>query len=145
MKLRANAEKAVPVGAGQGAGPAFTLMEVMVAVAVIGVTFIALYAGLAHGYSTVQLARENLRATQILTEKMETIRLYNWDQLNNKGFIPDKFETTYYPAGGTNGTGVVYKGKLKIEDSKLKTNYEDDMKVVTIELEWTTGHLKRSR
>jgi prepilin-type N-terminal cleavage/methylation domain-containing protein len=145
MRVRANTARSVEVAACPGVSAAFTLMEVMVAVAIIGVTFIALYAGLAHGFSTVQLARENLRATQILTEKMETIRLYNWDQITDNKFIPDKFETTYYPAGGTNGTGVVYKGKLKIEDSKLKTNYEDDMKVVTIELEWTTGHLKRSR
>jgi hypothetical protein len=120
-------------------------MEVMVAVAIIGVVFIALYAGLAHGFSTVQLARENLRATQILTEKMETIRLYNWDQINDDKFIPNDFVTSYYPAGGTNGTGVTYKGKLKIQNVKLKTNYEDDMKIVTIELNWTTGHLKRSR
>jgi len=117
----------------------------MVAVAIIGVVFIALYAGMAHGFSTVQLARENLRATQILTEKMETIRLYNWEQITDKDFIPSEFETSYYPSGGTNGAGVTYKGKLKIEDVKLGTNYEDDMKLVTIELKWTTGHLKRSR
>ena len=47
--------------------------------------------------------------------------------------------------GGTNGAGVIYKGKLKIQNIKLDTNYEDDMKLVSIELNWTTGHLKRSR
>jgi hypothetical protein len=120
-------------------------MEVMVAVAIIGVVFIALYAGMAHGFSTVQLARENLRATQILTEKLETIRLYNWEQITDDKFIPNSFVTTYYPAGGTNGTGVTYKGKLKIQKVDLKTNYDDDMRVVTIDLDWTTGHLKRSR
>ena len=58
---------------------AFTLPEVMVAAGVGAVLFVSLYLGIAQGAVVVQSCRENLRATQILQEKMETIRLYTWD------------------------------------------------------------------
>ena len=63
-------------------------MEVLVAVAIIGTVFVSLYLGMTQGFAIVQVARENLRATQILQEKTEIIRLYTWDQINTAGFIP---------------------------------------------------------
>lgn len=138
MKFRgSNAESRSPA--------AFSLMEAMIGMAVIGVLFVALYSGLTYGYSRVKMSRENLRATQILVEKMETIRLYNWDQINKNNFIPKEFEATYYPAGQTTSRGVVYNGKLEIEDCVLDTNYEDQMKRVVVTLTWKTGKLERER
>ena len=52
---------------------AFSLIEVMVGLAIVGVTFLALYGGMTYGFSSVRMSLENLRATQILVEKMETI------------------------------------------------------------------------
>ena len=123
---------------------AFTLIEVLVCTGVIGVVFVSLYAGMASGVSTMQIARHNLRATQILVEKMETIRLYNWDQITTN-FIPETFTTSYYPSGATNQQGVVYTGKVKISNPDLQSNYDDDMKLIEIELKWTTGKLPRTR
>ena len=123
---------------------AFTLIEVLVCTAVIGVVFVSLYAGMASGVSTMQLARHNLRATQILIEKTETIRLYNWDQITTN-FIPATFTTSYYPNGATNQQGVVYTGKVIISKPDLDANYADDMKLIKIELNWTTGSLPRTR
>jgi prepilin-type N-terminal cleavage/methylation domain-containing protein len=65
---------------------AFTLVELVVAMAVIGVVVVSLYGGITSGISSVRMARENLRATQILVEKTEAIRLYRWDQITNSLF-----------------------------------------------------------
>lgn len=113
-----------------------------------GVIFLGLYASLAWGFASLRLTRENLRATQILTEKMETIRLYTWDQLTViSNFLPTTFSATYYPPGETNtyGTGTIYDGKLNVESTAFGTNYDDDMRKVTVEVTWVTGGLSRKR
>src|SRR5713226_7153106 len=76
---------------------AFTLAEVVVAMAVMAVMFVSLYGGITTGFAVTQLARENLRGTQIILEKMEGIRLYNWNQLVYSNMIPSSFTNYYYP------------------------------------------------
>src|SRR6266487_2964180 len=88
---------------------AFTLIEVMMAISMVSFLFASLYLGFGQGFAIIQTARENLRATQILQERMETIRLYTWDQLNTAGFIPDTFQTPYY-GNGAQQSGVIYHG-----------------------------------
>ncbi len=120
--------------AGHGA---FTLIEVLIAMAVVGVVFVALYSGMTYGFSVIQYTRENLRATQILLEKAETIRLYTWSQLNDGHFIPKKFTESYYPPGLDGGSsGIVYEGEFKVKNMDLHTNYDDEMKQVVITLGW---------
>ncbi len=68
---------------------AFTLIEVMMGVALMGLLSASLYAGLSYGFAEISLSREEERATQILEERMEVVRLLNWDQVVNlPGFIP---------------------------------------------------------
>src|SRR5690348_6075530 len=50
----------------------WSLAEVMVAVAVLAVIFVSLFAGLAFGFKVIKATREDLRATQILTQKIES-------------------------------------------------------------------------
>jgi hypothetical protein len=90
------------------------------------------------------MARENERATQILLEKVETIRLYNWDQINSNGFIPATFSATYDPQGGTN-QGLVYSGTFTIGPAPISSSYSNDLKAVTIGISWKTGELQRQR
>ena len=74
---------------------AFSLVEVMIATAVVGIFFVGLYTGIGQCFSILANAREDLRANQILLDKMEEMRLYNWDQINSYGtadsFIPSTF------------------------------------------------------
>ena len=51
----------------------FTLVEVMMAVGVLGIMLVGLYGGLGYGFKQIQLAREDERATQILAERMEVV------------------------------------------------------------------------
>ena len=124
---------------------AFSIPEVLVAVAVIGITFVSLYSALSSGFVVVQLARENLRAIQILQEKMETIRLYTWTQINTSGFIPPQFVETFYP--NTNGNpGLNYTGTVTIASTALSGEaYSPDVKEVTVELRWKSAKVLRTR
>jgi len=78
---------------------AYTLVEVLFAVAAMGFISVSLFAGLGSGFTLIQVTRENLRATQILLERMETIRLYRWDQITDDKCIPNTFTNYFYPDG----------------------------------------------
>ena len=109
---------------------------------IIGVVVVALYEAISSGFGTVRLARENLRATQILVEKMEAIRLYDWDQLNAPGFIPNTFSAAYDPIAKD---GATYYGTLTVSPAALNASYSDDLRLVTVQLTWTSGQLTRKR
>lgn len=127
-------------------GAAFALVEQLVAVALVGVAFVSLYTSFSVGFAMVQLARENLRATQILTEKMETLRLYTMDQITNTvptNFIPAVFSAPFYPNGQS--TGLVYSGTMTISNAPVTGNYSNDLKQITYEVTWTSGNVLRRR
>src|SRR5207237_2452039 len=133
MKIRISSQRRAEAGS-----KAFTLMEVLVAVAIIGVQFVTLYVGMTQGFGIVQVSRENLRATQILQEKMETIRLYNWDQLTTPTFIPTNFVDTFYP--GTQSTvGITYTGTVTISTAPLTESYSNDLRLITVNVQWLSG------
>lgn len=122
---------------------AFSLVEVTVGMAVVGTSAIALFSGFTSGFFTMQMARENLRATQIMLEKTETIRLYSWDQINTAGFIPATFTAPYDP--NSTNSGITYQGRMTISPCALNTSFSNDMRTVTVTLNWATGSLNRSR
>jgi prepilin-type N-terminal cleavage/methylation domain-containing protein len=124
----------------------FGLTESLVAVVIMGMVFVALYAGMASGFQSVRAARENLRATQILLEKFETIRLYNWDQITTNGFLPATFTNRYAP--GQSSKGVEYVGTVTISSNMpagMTEPYIEDMRMVAIRLEWGLSGTPRTR
>jgi type II secretory pathway pseudopilin PulG len=124
---------------------AFSLIEVTIAMGVVGTASMALFSGFTSGFFTMQLARENLRATQILLEKTETLRLYRWDQINTPGFIKTEFYE-YYDPNDTNGSkGISFQGTMLITNCPIASSYSEDMKMAVITLNWTTGSLPRTR
>ena len=127
---------------------AFTLVEVTIALGVLGLVLSILYNGITAGFFTVRMGRENLRATQIMLEKAETLRLYNWSQITNSGYIKTDFTVPYDPNAdpdsGT-GRGAVYSGPIEIEPADLATDYSADMRRITIRVNWKTGGLDRTR
>jgi type II secretory pathway pseudopilin PulG len=124
---------------------AFSLVEAIVGMAILGTIMVALFSGFTTGFFTMQMARENLRATQILLEKMETIRLYSWDQINTTGFIPSSFAATYDPQATNNRHGLTYTGTMVVTNAPIGTSYSDDMKLVKVTINWKTGNLARHR
>jgi hypothetical protein len=124
---------------------AFSTVEVMVAVLICGIVFVTLYSGMSSGFALVQLSRENLRGIQIMEEKMETIRLYRWDQITNAGFIPTNFVDTFYPLATQATSGLVYTGSVTIADAPITEYYKDALKQVTVNLSWKSGNVVRER
>jgi type II secretory pathway pseudopilin PulG len=129
-------------GGGQGA---FSTVEVMVAIMVCGLVFSGLYAGLSSGFAFVQLARENLRAIQIMEQKMETIRLYTWDQINQAGFIPTNFVESFYPLSTQSTSGLTYTGTVTVAPSGLTEMYGPDLVQVNVNISWVSAKVVRQR
>ncbi len=120
------------------------MIEVTIGMGVIGTTCAALLTGITSGFFSMRMARENLRATQIILEKVETIRLYSWDQINTAGFIPATFTEVYDPTR-TNSTGLTYNGTMTITTPAISNSYKDDLRLLTVNLSWTTGSIPRTR
>ncbi len=138
----------------------FNLLEALFGMGVIGMVFLSLYSGMIWSNSTLRLARENMRATQVLVETVESIRVCKWDQVISNGFIPTNFYAPYIPAPGlTNALsktpldvaqsgGVVYRGHVRIEPvlvSHIGASYTGDLRRVTIDLTWQTDRVRKSR
>src|SRR6185436_4189631 len=123
----------------------FSIVEAMIGMGIMGTVAGALMSGFTTGFFTMRMARENLRATQIMLEKMETIRLYSWNQIRTPGFIPVAFTNFYDPQAPAGQKGVAYRGTMTISDCMIGSTYRTDMKKVTVKVDWTTGHLQRSR
>jgi prepilin-type N-terminal cleavage/methylation domain-containing protein len=114
---------------------AFTLAEVMVAVCILGISSIALYGGLATGFMLVDSTRSELRATQILTQKSEAIRLCSWSSLGN---FPVSFAESYDPTSSNGGTLYVGTISTNAASSVIPASaaYRANMCVATITLYW---------
>ena len=121
-----------------------TLTEVVVGMAVLGFMLVSLYAGLSSGFAVLRLARENLRATQILQEKMEVVRLIKWDNVT-PGFIPATFTAPFYATDTDQSGGLTYEGQVSIEKAPITESYANELRQVQIDLRWTSGKVTRSR
>jgi uncharacterized protein (TIGR02598 family) len=127
---------------------AFTLVEVMMGVAVMAIMLVTLYGGFTFGFAEMRLARENVRATQILQEKMEVARLYNWDQVaNTPGFIPTTFTASFYVDNPTNAPAgnFSYSGTVLVTNAPITETYAGDMRMIQIQLTWKSGNVTRKR
>ena len=124
---------------------AFTLPEVMMGVMIMSVMIVSLYLGLSQGFAVIQISRENIRATQILQEKMEAIRLYTWDQINTDGFVPANFSEYSYDKGSASARGVLYTGTFQKTADPTIENYAVDQRLVTFTLTWRSGNVQRQR
>jgi type II secretory pathway pseudopilin PulG len=140
--MKINLSSPVPLGKKSAA---FSLIEVVFGMAIIGTVVGAMVSGITNGTFTMRMARENLRATQILLEKVETIRLYDWDQINTANFIPTLFTNSYDPQVAAADRGLNYTGAVAISSCPVTSTYSTDMRMVTVSLGWQTGGLQRNR
>lgn len=125
-----------------GAIAAFTLPEALTGLVIVAIMFTSLYSGISFGFASVRLARENLRATQILTEKLEVVRLCTWEQINSNGFLPARFTAPYEPGGATNGAGLHYSGRIVVRGPPvglIPDQYSNDVRVIDVSVSWDSG------
>jgi prepilin-type N-terminal cleavage/methylation domain-containing protein len=124
----------------------FTLVEVVMAIALLGVMASGIFGSFRYGFFTLQLARENLRATQILLEKVETLRLYSWDQVNTTNFIPANLPPECYdPQAPTGARGTIYNGTVTVAPCTNGSSYSANLRLVTVTLNWTNRDIPHTR
>jgi hypothetical protein len=118
-----------------------------VSVAVVMITFGGFFKSIHTGMQLIQGSREDVRANQILVEKMETLRLYTYDQLTTPGFIPPTFSVAFQPftMNGTNSSGFTFNGTITITNSPVAATYSDDLRLVTVNLTWTSDDRVHTR
>ena len=123
-----------------------TLIEVVIAICLAGMVAVSLYAGLGRSFSALQSSRHRLRATQILTEKLEVIRLYTWTQLNTPGFVPRTFSEYYHPRNNREpNSGIAYTGTIAITSAPVHSAYSNTMRKVVVQLNWVSGGINQEQ
>src|SRR5262249_21598537 len=109
---------------------------------------LALYAAFAAGFSMVQVTREDLRATQILLQQMEAIRLSGYDQVANPAYYPTN-STVYFDnqdqASGHGGAAYTVAFSAVPGPAGLPLTYKANVMLVTVTASWTNGNVLRSR
>ena len=121
---------------------AYTLIEVVVGAAILGFVATTLYGAFAAGFVVIQSTRENLRATQIMVQKLEAVRLFTWSQINDtNNYLKPLFVEAYDPLGtNSNSGGAKYTGYLRAEVpavGDLPEAYRTNMRTLTVSLYWT--------
>lgn len=123
-----------------------TIVEVVISTFILSIMAAGIIGCFAYGFFVMQLARENQRATQIMLEKLETVRLYNWDQVLTTGFIPASFTDIYDPQAPEGSQGVTYQGTVAVAPVAFANGYSADMRQITVTLTWTSlRNLTRTR
>lgn len=130
---------------------AFFLLEATIGMALLGLVFMALYTGLVSTTYSVHLSRENLRATQLMAEKLDTIRLYGWNKIAlDQFYIPNAvIDVPVYSddpsQAGNNATPRLFNVEVFIEPAPITEPYAVDLRMVTVKLTWQTGKMNRTR
>lgn len=125
----------------------YSIVEAMVGAGVLVLLVVSMFALLTSGFSVIRFNRENLRATQIVLNRVEGLRLYNWSQLTQSNMVPATFTEYYYPLGNNN-KGTVYTGTVTVGNavqnppSSYSTNM---MRSVTVQVAWNSGAVQHTR
>lgn len=114
------------------------IVEALMSVSIIGITGGGLISSFGYGFMAMQMVRENQRATQIILEKVETVRLYSWDQLMTPNFVPPTFSEAFDPQAAPGGQGTTFNGSLTIVDADPNTSYSSNLREVQITVTWTS-------
>ena len=126
----------------------FTLVECMVAVLVVTIVLVSLYACFTSGFSMQKVTRENLRATQIILQRMEAIRLSSYDLVANPAYYPTT-TTNYYDeknqASGNGGAAYTVTFSAIPGPADLPPTYKFNVMLVTVTASWTSDNVSRSR
>lgn len=119
------------------------MVEVMISMGVVGILIITLYTAIAGSTSMVRDCQENERVTQILSDKLDTIRLYNWTQIQSGSFIPTNFVLGIDPA--VTNSRSYYTGRVNIVQQPITESYGSNMVQVTVSVNWVSGSRPQHR
>ena len=115
---------------------AFSMIEVLFAMLIVGMMVVALYAAIATSTSWLRDSQENQTVNQIMSEKLDTIRLYNWDQINSNGFIQTNFTVGNDPA--RTNSSAYYTGRVALLKNPVAETYASNLVQVTVNVAWVS-------
>jgi hypothetical protein len=125
-------------GAGHARRRAYSLIEAIVATFILAITSMAFYVGLSSGFGVTKFSREEVRATQIMMQQLEAVRLCTWSELTNY-----TFQQVYDPlTTNSANAGVLYTGQVVITNASSIANtvsYAPKVGLVTVSLSWTNS------
>ena len=121
---------------------AYALIETMIAGALLGLIVVSLYAAFSFGFATIKVTQEDLRADQILVQKLEMLRVYDWSKINSS-YIPTNFTASYATSGP--GQSLTYSGAISIAPAGVGESYSNTLRQVTVSLSWVSGKVPRNR
>ena len=124
----------------------YILIEVMIGGCILGVSVVSLYSAFSFGFALIRLSQESVRADQILVQKLETLRLYNWSKsqtTTDGGIIPGTFTESFAP--GATARGTTYNGIITITPAPFSESYSNTLRQVTVTLNWLSGNVTRTR
>ena len=122
------------------------IVEALMSVAIIGITGGGLLSSFGYGFMAMQMVRENQRATQIILEKVETVRLYSWDQLMTPNFVPPEFAEAFDPQAAPGAQGTTFNGTVTITNAASGTSYNSNLREIIITVTWNSiNNQQRSR
>jgi len=101
----------------------FTLAETVFAMAILAISVAAIMQGIMLSNYHAAASRNQSQATQILADKMETLRLCNFKDLDN---LPPTFSTG------------IFQGTTTVAPVPIVASYSGQLKQVTVTLRWTT-------
>ena len=141
MRIRLQSKQETQ-GRARSAQEGYTLAEVLVGATLLAFVATSLYSAFGAGFCLIQNTREDLRATQIMMQKMEAIRLFTWSQVNDtNNYMKSQFTAPYDPVGSsTNSGGTKYTGFLSAAVpavGEMPDAYRTNMRTVTVSLFWT--------
>lgn len=122
------------------AAAGYSLPETVIAVSLVGVMFISLYAGFSSGFAVLRSARENIRATEILDQQTERLRLLSWNQiLDPNQYLSSTFSVPFDPNDDVaNPASLVFHGTIETDTPGIwPSAYQDRGRLITITLTWT--------
>lgn len=102
--------------------------------------------GVAFSFAVTRTDRENLRATQIILERLEGIRLLTWDQVQNPALNPVTFNETFVSSGA--GINLIYTGKVAVTPNPAMSptcTYGPNILLITVTVTWPSSRGTSSR
>jgi len=141
--MRLKFKQGVAPGRANRCERAYTFAEVLIATGILGFVSASLCVGFNAGFCMIQSTRENLRATQIMLQKLEAIRLFTWSQVGDtNNYLKSTFTEVYDPLGAAkNCGGPKYTGSVTASvpaAGDLPEAYRTNMRTLTVKVSWTT-------
>ena len=113
----------------------------MVSCLILGILLTSLYGAFSFGFNVVKLSQEEVRADQLLVDRLETLRVYDWSRITNN-YVNSTF-TGYFNPGATNG--LSYTGSILITNAPVTQSYSNTLRQVTATVSWVSSGLTHTR